>query len=454
MRTPEKPAKKIGKIINEPKTDIIIIDDLPPEANAMVQALYSRDPRSVRIHLEDVTRRGADRFMGQYYVGYGDKSIGDCGTTTIFIENGSLLVPKVIQDFRLYNGQEASTRYLDMQGQDIINPCEGEKDQKIGEEILTRWMKIYNRVLNEMIPIIEQKHPFEEGQDEKEYKKAIKARAFDIARGFLPAAVTTFASWHTNLRQAYTHLHGMQYHPLKEIRDVANITLAALKEKYPSSFSHKTYPATEEYLAGCASQYTYFDIPYAPVFEARHNLDLASLWDYGYALSNRPPKNELPAKMEKLGQIQFRFALDFGSFRDLQRHRSGTCEMPLLHTHHGFNQWYLDQLPGELKLEVEREIAALTLKINELSCDQPTKQYYVAIGFNVACEFTGGLPSIVFVSELRSTQAVHPTLRVIAQQMGEYLRGLIPNMVLHHDMSPLQWSVKRGKQDIIKKDDV
>lgn len=454
MSTTDRPAKKIGAIIPEPKTDIIIVDDLPPEANAMVQALYSRDPRSVRIHLEDVKRRGPEKFMAQYYVGYGDKSIGDCGTTTIFIENGSLLVPKVVQDFRLYNGQEASTRYLDMQGQDLINPCEDEHDQKIGEEILTRWMKIYNRVLNEMIPIIEQKHPFEEGQDEKEYRKAVKARAFDIARGFLPAAITTFASWHTNLRQAYAHLHEMQYHPLKEMRDVANMTLAALKEKYPSSFSHKTYPATEAYLDLCSREYTYFDLPDAPEFEASHNLDLDSLDGYRFALTGRPAKNELPAKMEKLGQLKFRFALDFGSFRDLQRHRSGICEMPLLHTHHGFNLWYLDQLPDELRSDVEREVDALALKIHSLSCDDFTRQYYVAIGFDVACEYTGGLPSIVFISELRSTQAVHPTLRVIAQKMGEYLRELIPDMTLHHDMSPLQWSVKRGKQDIIKTDGV
>lgn len=52
--------------------EIHIIDgtDVPnPEDRAMVQALYSRDPRSVTEHLEKVRRVGSGKFMAQYYVG-------------------------------------------------------------------------------------------------------------------------------------------------------------------------------------------------------------------------------------------------------------------------------------------------------------------------------------------------------------------------------------------------
>ncbi len=90
---------------------------LTPEDMAMLQALYSRDPRSVIVHMEKVQKSGSGNFMGQFYVNYGHKSIGDCGSTTMFIEDVSMLVAKAIQDWALYSGQEASTRYLDMSKQ-------------------------------------------------------------------------------------------------------------------------------------------------------------------------------------------------------------------------------------------------------------------------------------------------------------------------------------------------
>src|SRR4051812_34761640 len=109
-------------IITKSNPDVIIVDGLAPEAAAMVLALYSRDPRSVRIHLDQVERLGSEKFMSQYYVGYGHKSIGDCGSTTICGEFISMLAAKAVQDNPLYNGQEASTRYLDMANQPVLNP--------------------------------------------------------------------------------------------------------------------------------------------------------------------------------------------------------------------------------------------------------------------------------------------------------------------------------------------
>lgn len=53
-----------------------------------------------------------------------------------------------------------------------------------------------------------------DGQVEGVYRKSIHAKAFDIARGFLPAGTTTLLSWHTNLRQAYDHIQQLRYHPL------------------------------------------------------------------------------------------------------------------------------------------------------------------------------------------------------------------------------------------------
>ena len=79
-------------------TDIFVIDDQHPEDLAMLQALYSRSPASVVSHLDKLKQSGSGKFMDQYYVGYGHASIGDCGATTLFIEQVSMLVAKAVQD--------------------------------------------------------------------------------------------------------------------------------------------------------------------------------------------------------------------------------------------------------------------------------------------------------------------------------------------------------------------
>ena len=138
---------------------LVLRDDLSPEDTAMIQALYSRSSASVLTHLAkiDAARREAVEFalsqrvngfddatvsaviaavlgqgataragslMRNHYVGYNHKSIGDCGTTTLFIENVSLLAAKAIQDNPLYSGQETSTRYIDFTGRHSNLPCD------------------------------------------------------------------------------------------------------------------------------------------------------------------------------------------------------------------------------------------------------------------------------------------------------------------------------------------
>ena len=75
-----------------PEARIFVIDDQNPEDIAMMQALYSRSAASVTDHLAKVKAVGSGKFMESFYVGYGHESIGDCGSTTIFIEGVKSLV--------------------------------------------------------------------------------------------------------------------------------------------------------------------------------------------------------------------------------------------------------------------------------------------------------------------------------------------------------------------------
>ena len=258
------------------------------------------------------------------------------------------------------------------------------------------------------------------------------------------------ASWHTNLRQAADHIKIMRHHPLAEMRKIAAEMLDALRVKYPNSFSHKTYPEEEVYIARCRALLEYNDAdPREPAFSSHLKLDVISrFWPL---IKNRPAKAELPQEFRKAGDIDYRFLIDFGSWRDLQRQRSMSYHMPLLTTRHGFHPMYLAQLPDGFRQEAEKEIASLTDAIKLLHCDEPTRQYYIAMGFRVVCDITCSLPSAIYIAELRSKQDVHFTLRPIAQQIARALEKFLPGIAIHDDRSPDKWSTRRGAQDIVKK---
>ncbi len=427
--------------------DVIVIDDQPPEVVAMLQALYSRSPTTVREHLKDVLERGSEKFMSRFYVGYGHKSIGDCGTTSIFVENVSMLAAKAIQDSPLYNGQEASTRYLDMAQQGIVDPVNTPASAKIQQT----WMSLYSEALSALIDHFESRFPRTEEQKPTIWKKAVKARAFDVARSLLPAGCRTYVAWHTNLRQAADHLKLMRHNPCQEIRSVAEAIREELLKAYPSSFGHKTYEDQERYLSESVAAFSFYDAEPGP-FRYTHTLNLEALARQCRLLETRPPKTELHHRFRQYGMIHFSFGLDFGSFRDLQRHRSCVQEMPLLTTKHGFYPWYLDQFPDSLREKVIDTCALQEARLDLIDCPPEEKQYYIAMGYNVPIRIACPLPSAVYIAELRSDKTVHPTLRAMAQRIGGVLRTLVPGLTMHHDESNSTWDIKRGNQDIVRRE--
>lgn len=423
---------------------IFVYDEFGPQDTAMMQALYSRSPESVEQHVEKVKQTGSGKFMERFYVGYGHASIADCGSTTVFIEQLSILADKAIQDWPLYSGQETSTRYVDMAKQPIIDPV-GSKESK---SILDGWMKFYVERQEQLKDFLKDKYPRKDGEEEEMYEKAIKARAFDIMRGFLPAGITTQLSWHTNLRQAGDKLAILRHNPLPEIREIAEGILAKLKEKYAQSFSHQLVDEQEQYRENWNRKYNFYNPAESIEFRCSTNIAREELEQYQDVIDARPPKTGMPHFLAELGSVTFDFLLDFGSFRDIQRHRNGVCRMPLLTMERGFNAWYLEQLPENLRAEADSLLVSQRALIERLEGAPDIKQYYIPLGFNVQCRVTYGLPATAYVVELRSGKPVHPTLRKVAHKMREALLEKFPKLVLHCDLDMDDWDVRRGLQDI------
>jgi len=433
--------------------DIFIVDDQGPEATAMLQALYSRSNESARTHLAMVKDRGSAKFMESYYVGYGHASIGDCGTTTLFVEGLSVLACKALQDNPLFSGQESSTRYIDFSKQALIDPIAS----PASAAILRRWMDFYLAALAPLEAHLKTRFPLREGEKERTWSTAIKARCFDILRGFLPAAITTQMAWTTNLRQAADKLRLLRHHPLSEVRDIAEGCLDTLREHYPSSFGHKDYPDTEAYLARTASKTNYLDERFFAPDQA--DLSFSSTVDNALlearerdVIKGRPPRTNLPRYLDSYGQYTCTFDLDYGSFRDLQRHRNGVCRIPLLTGERGFHTWYVDALGGALRTRAQTLVEEQYQAIASLDGCREDKQYLYPLGAKVRCQTVYSLAQMIYVIELRSQGTVHETLREIMHWMHRALQDHHPELSLHTDLAESKFDVKRGIQTIFKRD--
>lgn len=432
---------------------VVVLDPgaiINPEAEAMLQALHSRSIGGISAHLDILANRGPEKFMQMYYVGYGHKSIGDCGTVTLFIEGVSMLVAKAIQDWPLYSGQEASTRYIDFSQQPFIDPVGSEESEALLEDL----RRLYLYVRKKLVPVLVRQFPRQAGEKESVYEKAINARSFDIARSLLPAGAATNLAWHSNLRQIADKLLLLRFHPLREVRIVAHAIEEAVCEAFSSSFDEtRRYRETEVYNKYLMRNEYLFRDPECPEFEmANDSIDRNLLEEYREALQRRPNREtELPWFIEECGTLRFRFLLDYGSFRDIQRHRAVIQRMPLVTTQHGFEPWYFDQMNHALHKKVERFVTQIEDRIRKLDVSPEVAQYYTPMGFRLPNRLAGGLHGLVYLAERRARSDVHPTLQIRAHQAAGELNERFGSygLTVHTDPDMGRFDLKRGTQDIV-----
>ena len=142
--------------------------------------------------------------------------------------------------------------------------------------------------------------------------------------------------------------------------------------------------------------------------------------------------------------------LDFGSFRDLQRHRAINQRMPLLTDELWFNEWYLTQLPENLLEKTIKHLKKLIEITNNLNLTKEKRQYYIPMWYNISNQISWTLPAIIYMLELRSTHFVHPTLRIVAQQIGKYIEDK-HSIKLFVEHSNYDFDINRWKHDIVIK---
>jgi thymidylate synthase ThyX len=462
----------------------VVNAQLTPEDLATLQAMYSRSNKPIIKRFFDLwdQRKLDDKketIVGITHKGYGHASIGDLGNILICLEGVSMLCTKAVQDSQGYDGQESSTRYIPFDKQPFL-VSENGRIYQTGNGVtgdLSLIQETWRDFYLQMLPIIQEalfeEYPWEqqeastwEDSSEKEtargnYERAIKARAFDIIRGFLPAGCSTNLSWWTSIRHAADHLGMLRCHVLAEVREVAFACWSLLETYYPISFADRVvYQEREDYKTNFFREDYYLIKEEHISSTIKHNAHFATnIWmlmlqHWKPYLVNRPKGQEVPYQIGECGLVYYEALLDFASFRDQQRHRAVVQRQGLITSRYGFHHWYFDNLPANVKVAAVELLDKQLSRIDALPIDQFEKQYLFPMGMKIPTRIVGHLGKIIYMVELRAQKTVHPTYHAnaydLAQQLQSYLsRELnVESIPLYVDPDVGGFSRKRGGQTL------
>lgn len=434
-----------------------ITDHLDPEVQAMLIAMYSRSYAPIESRIPNSTESSEEhkKKLGKYYVDWGHKAVGQLGYTTVWIEGVSQLAAKAIENHPLFNGQESSTRYMDFSNQVFISENTG----------ISLWQETFRKFYINTLPLvvdkIKEEFPFENNfkpllivdndynKNKTKWENTVKARAFDICRGLLPAGITTNVGFLGTFDTINDHFGEMLYHPSIEMRDIAKTVLTQLKEKYKyGAFS----------IEKLISNFSYVSDDF---FYDNEKVDLFDVIDFEYfptdnisdsvkkLLAERNKFDKLPSFQSNKINLKFKGLLDFGSYRDLHRHRNGKISMNMLTTEYGFENFYSDNLPEQVKVNLKVLLNNFENWYNSSDLDPVIKQYAVPMGYRVPTTYTADINQIIYIIELRSGKTVHQTLRKF---IHKWVRAIENNfqydVKLYPDMDIDNFTLKRGEQTL------
>ena len=306
-------------------------------------------------------------------------------------------------------------------------------------------------------------------QTEGAYNAQVRAKTFDLLRGLLPAGTKTNLGFTANARAIEMLLSKMLASPLEEARAVANAmhvhsasvapTLVkyvapneyrkTLREKMPWLASaagiHGTDEGEDTETYGQAVRLLRWDTDALQrVAQALAYDGADALWNAGGlaasigrttgpkleafvrgALEARGKFDPAPRAFEA-ATLAFEITMDFGGYRDMQRHRMLSP--------------FPQRLTCRLGAEVPRELddmklgkpfrEALEQAENAWTAIDNTNpweaQYVVPLAFRLRTLWQMNLRELFHVVELRSARQGHPSYRMVAQQIYKATVAALP----------------------------
>ena len=496
--TPEERALLESRFTNldEP---VFALVNLPETVKGALFARYSRYPGTLRrLFLDEFAdsldavaapfegsegRRAAELY-DRIFLGYGDDSVAQLGGMHIACEWVSNVMTKVLQRPRLAAYLEQSTRYL---AWDEPMPGGGfryHREESLGpsyEQAMDRIFTIYSESIPEVAAWVAEAYPAADGESEAAHARAVKAKAFDLLRGLLPASslahMGIYATGQT-YEQLILHLLA---HPLPEAREYGRMILRTVQQVMPSFVARVERPdrggewieflerreqvgrrwserlgigpepgadpgPSVELLAVEGSEQ---QLLAALLFEAsgrseREISDAVSSMstdDRAAALTDlvgdRRNRRHRPGRGLEAVRYRFEVVADYGAFRDLQRHRMLTVQWQTLSPHLGAG------VPGEVEQAgrgdayreaLERSATEWQRLVDAgLAVQAP---YALCLGYRIRFILDLNAREAMQLIELRSGREGHPTYRAVAIAMRDRIAAVHPavaEMMTHVD---------------------
>jgi thymidylate synthase ThyX len=448
-----------------PNLRIYHLNDLAPEIRAVTFAKCSRSPLAFDEIARELTQEKASEFHEKWVVGYGHSSVAEHAVLSLAMENVSILATKIIEDNRLASYTEKSSRYQIFDHEKIYKPKNllESKYKDTYENAVNKLMDTYLKIAPIMKTFIEKKYPAPEGVEPRVHQVCLKGKICDNIRYLLPVATLTNLGMTINARNLEHAIRKLLSNPLDEAKEIGAELKKVGLAVCPTLIK---YADRNDYLVGAAKT---LENKTREIFA---NIDAAKSDDvelveydkdavekiltailyrfskYSYKQSRERAKllsveqreqllEKLHGNMEKfdwpireLEHVTYTFdiAMDYGAFRDVQRHRICTQTNQRLTAELGFST-----PPEIIEAGVQKEyLEAISIAENawrQIAADFPDEaQYVLPLAFRKRTLMTMNLRELHHFIKLRSGKAGHFSYRRIAQKCFEKIKQVHPEL--------------------------
>ncbi len=203
--------------------DVYAVIGAPPEVQAYALAKYSRSAQLLRESIDELSTQRAEQFLNTFYFQYGHASIADLAHIALAIENVSMLAAFYVVDEPLWDGQERSSRYQDFRKSGLYFPPQlaaGSPERARYAQALEFLLGRYEFFTAQLLEVLMQVCPRPPEMNQGAYTRTLRARAFDVARAFLPLATLTSVGQVTSARVIEQQVSRLTGHTLEELREI------------------------------------------------------------------------------------------------------------------------------------------------------------------------------------------------------------------------------------------
>jgi thymidylate synthase ThyX len=460
---------------------------------------FGRNADSV---LNDLMSR-SDKFLSTWAVAYGHNSLKDSCTDRFAVEDISILATKMIEWSMLSAFQEKSTRYADFSKVDFVPYMHVPGiDAKAP---YAKAMSAYHEIFDNAFAHFQSTSDIE---NVNVRTRTARAQAFDIARYVLPVGIKTSVGITTPTRETEVILRELLSSHYSEAIDIGvgmleaalKVNPSLVKHVKPTEYnrqvmprfsdfafkagtdvsaesetikamslaSHYALPAEDHYTSSSNDVKMYVtdrsDFCH-PIYVAaakilktatRTNpsiMNVASIIKQDdiagviikSAFNGRGAHDAVPRELDT-GSIIFEGYLDFGAYRDLQRHRYGKQSYIQPHTAYGHEIPDYVQNNKHLKDIYEDAFKAMD-DANALASSNETSahiaEYFTLLGHRVLFTYECTLAQAIYLIELRTGPAGHISYRRFAQDMAKCLLADMPEL---EGLIRVDWSEHTTRQ--------